>query len=130
MPRLRRSDCSAPGISRRRRGRGFAYHDPAGERIEDPEVLERIAELAIPPAWREVWICMDPRGHLQATGIDAAGRKTYPHHDRGRAARARLKFDPMTSFGRALPALRRRVARDLRGVELTPRRVTACAVRL
>jgi DNA topoisomerase IB len=73
---------------------------------------------------------VDPRGHLQATGIDAAGRKQYRYHDQWRAHRDRLKFDSMTSFGRALPALRRRVARDLRGEDLTPRRVTACVVRL
>src|ERR1700736_611847 len=130
MPRLRRSNCASPGIARRRRGRGVEYIDPEGERVDDPEVLERIAELAIPPAWREVWICTGPRGDLQATGIDAAGRKQYRYHDRWRAHRDRLKFDSMTSFGRALPRLRRRVARDLRGEELTPARVTACVVRL
>jgi DNA topoisomerase IB len=130
VPRLRRSNCASPGITRRRRGRGAEYIDPEGERVEDPEVLEPIAKLAIPPAWREVWICVDPRGHLQATGIDAAGRKQYRYHDQWRAHRDRLKFDSMTSFGRALPALRRRVARDLRGEDLTPRRVTACVVRL
>src|ERR1700734_1962903 len=84
MARLRRSSCSAPGIARRKRGRGFSYVDPDGERIDDPEVLERIAHLAIPPAWREVWICMDPLGHLQATGVDAAGRKQYLYHDQWR----------------------------------------------
>ena len=141
MPRLRRSNCAAPGIARRRRGRGFEYRDPAGERIEDPEVLERVAELAIPPAWREVWICMDPLGHLQATGLDAAGRKQYLYHERWRAHRDRRKFDSMISFGNALPRLRRRLARDLgRGgggaakrlaaSELTREQVLACAVRL
>jgi DNA topoisomerase IB len=77
VPRLRRSDCSAPGIGRRRRGRGFELLDPAGERIDDPEVRARVDALAIPPAWRDVWICLDPLGHLQATGVDAAGRKQY-----------------------------------------------------
>jgi DNA topoisomerase I len=141
MPRLRRSNCAAPGIARRRRGRGFEYRDPAGERIDDREVLERIAELAIPPAWREVWICMDSQGHLQATGIDAAGRKQYLYHPRWQAHRDRLKFDKMLAFGEALPRLRRRVTRDLgrdRGAigarlaakELTRPRVLACSVRL
>jgi DNA topoisomerase-1 len=140
MPRLRRSSCAAPGIARRRRGRGFEYLDPAGERVEDPEVLERIAQLAIPPAWREVWICIDPRGHLQATGLDAAGRKQYLYHEQWRAHRDREKFDSMISFGRALPKLRRRVTRDLRIVsngkpaapqdELSRDRVLAGAVRL
>jgi DNA topoisomerase-1 len=140
VARLRRSSCAAPGIARRRRGRGFEYRDPAGERIDDPEALERIAELAIPPAWREVWICMDPRGHLQATGMDAAGRKQYLYHERWRAHRDRLKFDSMLAFGEALPRLRRRVTRDLaldgpRAARLAPHelsqaRVLACAVRL
>jgi DNA topoisomerase-1 len=114
VPRLRRSSCAAPGIARRGRGRGFEYLDPDGERIDDPEVLERIAQLAIPPAWREVWICIDPRGHLQATGMDAAGRKQYRYHDQWRAHRDRQKFDSMIAFGHALPKLRRRVTRDMR----------------
>jgi DNA topoisomerase-1 len=130
MARLRRSDCAAPGISRRRRGRGFEYRDPAGERIDDPEVLRRIAELTIPPAWREVWICMDALGHLQATGLDAASRKQYLYHDRWRAHRDRLKFDSMLAFGAALPSLRRRVRRDLAGEGPSHARVLACAVRL
>ncbi len=141
MARLRRSDCAAPGIARRRRGRGFEYRDPDGDRVDDPEVLERIAALAIPPAWREVWICMDPQGHLQATGLDAAGRKQYLYHERWRRRRDRQKFDSMLGFGRALPRLRRRVAHDLKPVvgrrpgrlaagELTVPVVLACSVRL
>jgi DNA topoisomerase I len=142
MPRLRRSNCAAPGIARRRRGRGFEYRDPAGEAVDDPEVLARIAELAIPPAWREVWICMDALGHLQATGLDAADRKQYLYHERWRAHRDRLKFDSMVAFGESLPRLRRRIVRDLRlrpvkefaqaprSDELSRRRVLACAVRL
>jgi DNA topoisomerase IB len=142
MPRLRRSDCAAPGISRRRRGRGFEYLDPARKRVDDPEVLGRIEELAIPPAWREVWVCMDPLGHLQATGADAAGRKQYLYHERWRAHRDRQKFDSMVSFGERLPTLRRRVAADLRRADaghgaarpepavLSAKLVTACAVRL
>ena len=103
---MRRSSCAAPGISRRRRGRGFEYLGPEGVRIDDAEVLERIAALAIPPAWRDVWICMDPRGHLQATGVDAARRKQYLYHKHWRAHRDRLKFDTMVEFGRSLPRLR------------------------
>ncbi len=136
---MRRSNCAAPGILRRRRGRGFEYLDPDGKRIDDPEVLERITELVIPPAWRSVWICMDPRGHLQATGVDAAGRKQYLYHARWRTHRDRRKFDAMLAFGAALPRLRRGVARDLRvahggarvpAAELTEQRVLACAARL
>ncbi len=138
MARLRRSNCAAPGITRRGRGRGFEYRDPAGERIDDLEVLERIVQLAIPPAWKEVWICIDPLGHLQATGVDAAGRKQYLYHERWRAHRDRLKFDSMTAFGEALPRLRRRVTRDLAVAgaarlglgDLTRERVLACSVRL
>ncbi len=138
MARLRRSNCAAPGIARRGRGRGFEYRDPVGKRIDDPEVLRRIAELAIPPAWKEVWICMDARGHLQATGIDAAGRKQYLYHERWRAHRDRLKFDTMLAFGEVLPRLRRRVVRDLASAgtawlgakDLDRERVLACSVRL
>jgi DNA topoisomerase I len=130
VPRLRRSDCSAPGIRRRRRGRGFEYLDPGGERIDDPEVLERIHAMAIPPAWKDVWICLDPQGHLQATGVDAAGRKQYRYHDRWRERRDRQKFGSMLRFAQALPGLRRQVGRDLRGEGLPRGRVLACAVRL
>src|SRR4051812_50109438 len=84
MPRLRRSDCTGPGIVRRRRGRGFEFVDEEGERIEDEETLERIRELVIPPAWRDVWICPYPFGHIQAVGTDAAGRRQYLYHQRWR----------------------------------------------
>jgi DNA topoisomerase IB len=131
VPRTRRVDCSGPGIARLRRGRGFAYVDAHGARIEDEATIDRIRALAIPPAWREVWICRDPRGHIQATGIDAAGRKQYRYHDDWRRRRDQAKFDAMVAFARALPALRRRVARDLAGAEeLGEARVLACAVRL
>src|ERR1700679_3414500 len=116
MPRLRRSDCATPGIARRRRGRGFEYLDPDGGHIADPEVLERIAALAIPPAWREVWICMDPLGHLQATGLDAAARKQYLYHEHWRTHRAGQRCDARLASAHALPRLRRRVRRDLEPV--------------
>lgn len=131
VPRTRRSDCTGPGIARVRRGRGFAYVDASGGRVGDPATIDRIRALAIPPAWREVWICADPRGHIQATGIDAAGRKQYRYHDDWRRRRDQAKFDAMVAFARALPALRRRVARDLTGSgELDRARVLACAARL
>jgi DNA topoisomerase-1 len=130
MPRLRRSDCSSPGITRRRRGKGFEYLDADGVRIDEPETIERIRELGIPPAWKDVWICPSERGHLQATGIDAAGRKQYLYHSLWRARRDAEKFDDMARFARALPALRDRVAEDLEGDELDRTRVQACAVRL
>jgi DNA topoisomerase I len=129
--RLRRSDCSGAGLHRVRRGKGFSYVDSDGSPHTDPEDVLRIKQLAIPPAWRDVWICRDPLGHLQATGVDAAGRKQYRYHDRWRELRDREKFDHMVQFARALPKLRRRVLADLRrGDELDERRVLACALRL
>jgi DNA topoisomerase-1 len=130
VSRLRRSDCSGPGITRRRRGKGFEYRDEDGTRITEPEVLDRIRELGIPPAWENVWICPYPLGHLQATGTDAAGRKQYLYHPRWRARRDAQKFDDMAEFARSLPRLRRRVAKDLKGDEPTRDRVLGCAVRL
>jgi DNA topoisomerase I len=128
--RLRRSDCSSPGLTRRRRGRGFSYLDERGEPVTGDELIARLNELAIPPAWREVWICRDPLGHLQATGIDAAGRKQYLYHPRWREHRDREKFERMVQFAQALPKLRKRVARDLEGSEPTRERVLALAARL
>jgi DNA topoisomerase-1 len=128
--RLRRSDCSGSGIRRRRHGRGFSYEDAAGARIEDEETLERIRQLAIPPAWEDVWICPEPLGHIQATGTDAAGRKQYRYHERWQQRAAERKFEQTREFARALPRLRRVVSRDL-GLEGMPReRALACAVRL
>jgi DNA topoisomerase I len=128
VSRLRRADCSAPGISRRRRGRGFEYLDAAGGRVEDAETLERIRALAIPPAWTDIWICSDPNGHLQAVGTDAAGRRQYRYHERWRQRRDQEKFDEMLAFARALPRLRKLAAADL--AERGRRRELACAVRL
>jgi DNA topoisomerase IB len=131
MPRLRRADCSGPGISRRRRGRGFEYRDAHGRAVRDPDVLARIGELGIPPAWRDVWICLDPLGHLQATGTDAAGRKQYLYHPEWRRRRDAEKFRDMVAFAEDLPVLRERVAQDLEaGGQPTRERVLACAVRL
>lgn len=128
--RLRRSDCSGRGLGRVKRGRGFSYVDAAGQPIKAPEEILRIKALAIPPAWQDVWICADPVGHLQATGIDAAGRKQYLYHPRWRELRDREKFDHMVSFAQALPRLRKRMLADLSGEELDAGRVLACAARL
>lgn len=106
MPRLRRADCSGPGIKRKRSGRGFAYYDASGERITDTELIARVKALAIPPAWRDVWICPDPNGHLQAVGTDAAGRKQYIYHEVWRSRRDQAKFDHMMDFAAALPVMR------------------------
>jgi DNA topoisomerase I len=130
VPRLRRVDCAGPGIVRRRRGRGFEYFDEDGRKITEPTVLERIGELAVPPAWKDVWVCPYPLGHIQATGVDAAGRKQYRYHDLWRERRDREKFESMIEFARALPRLRSRVEGDLRKREITRERSLACAARL
>jgi DNA topoisomerase-1 len=129
-PRLRRADCTGPGLRRRKHGRGFVYLDPDGERIDDPEVLQRIHELVIPPAWEEVWICPYPGGHIQATGSDQAGRKQYLYHPRWRARRDQEKFEDMVVFARALPALRERIDAEMQRGGMDRDHVLACAVRL
>jgi len=130
MPRLRRVDCSSAGIRRVGRGLGFSYEEADGATIEDREVVERIRELAIPPAWKEVWICPYPNGHIQATGYDEAGRKQYLYHPQWRTNRDRDKFAEMERFARSLPAMRERTAEDLARRGLVRERVLGCAVRL
>jgi DNA topoisomerase IB len=115
---------------RRRRGRGFSYLDEKGRPVRDADVLERIRTLAIPPAWTDVWICADERGHLQAVGTDDAGRRQYLYHPAWRERRDREKFDEMLEFARALPGARRRIGRLLGGPELSRERVLAFAVAL
>jgi DNA topoisomerase IB len=117
-------------MRRVRHGRGFRYLGEGGEPIGDRALLEHIRGLAIPPAWEKVWICTDPRGHIQATGYDDAGRKQYLYHESWRERQDRLKFDRMLDFAAALPSLRRQAARDLRRRGLVRPRVLACAVRL
>lgn len=102
-----------PGIGRRRCGRGFAYLDPEGHILSDPAERERCRRLAVPPAYRDVWICPIPNGHLQATGLDDRGRKQYRYHPDWQTWRSQVKYDQLVRFGEALPRLRRRVERDL-----------------
>src|SRR3954451_2047333 len=130
MPRLRRADCSSAGIQRRRRGGGFEYIAQDATRLTDEETIERIRSLAIPPAWEDVWICPFPMGHIQATGVDARGRKQYRYHDKWRERRDQQKFDEMIDFARALPGMRERVTQDLAHEGMTRERALACAVRL
>jgi DNA topoisomerase-1 len=127
--RLRRSDPARPGYRRVRRGGGFSYRDGDGRALSDDEVA-RIRALAIPPAWREVWICPDARGHLQAVGVDAAGRRQYRYHDVWRAQRDAAKFDHVLEVAERLPRLRRRVVRDLGRRGFDRDRVLAAACRL
>ena len=119
-----------PGITRRRAGKSFSYRDPDGNPITAHATLARLRALAIPPAWTEVWICADPRGHLQATGRDARGRKQYRYHDEWRAIRDAHKFDRVLIFARALPQIRARVDADLRRQGLPLEKVLATIVRL
>jgi len=118
------------GIRRQRRGSGFSYRSPEGSPVRDAETLRRIRALAIPPAWTSVWICPSARGHLQATGRDARGRKQYRYHASFRARREQNKFARLASFARALPRIRRKVRADLRLEGLPRAKVIAAVVRL
>src|SRR5580658_4572750 len=110
---LRYVSCKEPGIRRVRAGRGFYYLTPENRRLKSANELKRIVSLAVPPAYKDVWICVNPRGHLQATGQDARGRKQYRYHPHWRQIRDSAKFDRMIAFGDALPRLRRKLTRDL-----------------
>jgi DNA topoisomerase-1 len=118
------------GITRRRSGGGWSYFAPNGTRIRDAGKRQRLNKLAIPPAWTDVWICPDPDGHIQATARDARGRKQYRYHASYREARDRSKFRRMLAFSEALPALRNRIERDVRGEALTRDVVLATVIRL
>jgi DNA topoisomerase I len=130
VPRLRYVSRFEAGLGRRRRGRGFAYVDETGRPVGDPEHLERIRRLAVPPAWQDVWICAHPRGHLQATGLDVAGRRQYLYHEAWRDERDREKFERTRELGALLPAVRRVVSGHLRRRGLPRERVLAGAVRM
>ena len=119
-----------PGIRRVRSGRGFRYRGPGSRLVRDASTLARIKALAVPPAWKDVWICPSPRGHIQATGIDAAGRKQYRYHAGWRATRDRTKYDRMIPFGEALPKIRKRVREDLALPDLPREKILATVVRL
>ncbi|MCV7283114.1 DNA topoisomerase IB [Mycolicibacterium flavescens] len=128
--RLRRSDVSGPGLRRVRRGRGFSYHHPDGSPVTDEATLERIKALVIPPAWRKVWICPHPDGHIQAVGTDAAGRRQYLYHQQWQEERNEEKFDRVLRMSAGLPEMRRQIAADLRGRGLSRDRVLALALHL
>jgi DNA topoisomerase-1 len=123
--RLRYVSDSESGFSRRRNGRGFYYANTRGGRIHNETQVQRIDSLAIPPAWADVWICRFANGHLQATGFDDRHRKQYLYHERWRTIADSAKFLRLADFGRLLPKLRQTIARDLRGNELSSRRVLA-----
>ncbi len=130
MPRLRRSNSSGQGLHRVRSGRGFSYRDQHGKVIADPDLRARIEHLAIPPAWTDVWIAPYDNGHIQATGVDAAGRRQYIYHPTWREQKDRIKFDRALSLAESLPSARRRVTLDLRSAEPTRERCLATAFRM
>ncbi len=130
MAALRRVSCAGPGIRRVRHGNGFRYVDAGGSPVRDAVVRERIAALVIPPAWEDVWICQVANGHIQATGVDARGRRQYRYHDAWRTQRDLAKHDRVLDFAARLPAARDRLRADLAADGLGRERVLACAVRL
>ncbi len=119
-----------PGIERVKAGKGFTYLTSDGKRIKDQATLTRIRSLAIPPAYRDVWICSDPNGHLQAVGRDARGRKQYRYHPRWREVRDENKYDKMIAFAKALPKIRVRTRRDLKKPGLPREKVLAAVIQL
>jgi DNA topoisomerase I len=127
---LRYVSDAKPGIKRKKAGKGFIYIDAEGKRVRDSETLKRIRSLVIPPAWTDVWICADPRGHLQATGRDARGRKQSRYHPRWRAVRDETKYERMLLFGTALRSIRTRLEEDLALPGLPRNKVLATIVRL
>lgn len=119
-----------PGISRKKSGKKFLYFDPSGKKVTDEKTLRRIKSLVIPPAWKDVWICTKPNGHLQATGIDARGRKQYRYHPKWREVRDATKYDRMIAFGYALPKIRARVAKDMAREGMPKEKILATIVQL
>ena len=128
--RLRRVDANGDGLTRRRRGRGFSYHRPDGSPVTDPQTLDRIRDLAIPPAWRDVWICPLPNGHLQAVGVDDAGRRQYRYHDQWRIDRDSEKHDRVLRLAGRLPRLHATIADQLDQRGPGRERVLAAALRM
>ena len=127
---LRHSSDTEPGISRKRMGRYWAYFDAEGERITNRNEIDRLNAIGLPPAYEKAWFCADPDGHLQATGVDARGRKQYRYHPDFREKRESAKYEGLLEFGKALPRLRRRVEQDLKRRNLTREAVLAAVVRL
>ena len=127
---LRHSSDAEPGITRKRVGRSWGYFAPDGTRITDRDEIDRLNAIGLPPAYEQAWFCTDPNGHLQATGVDARGRKQYRYHPDYRAKRDSAKYEGLLEFGKALPRLRRRVEQDLKRRELSREAVLAAVVRL
>ena len=130
IAQLRYVTAEEPGLTRIRRGRGFTYKDPKGATVVDGRVRERIDKIAIPPAWRNVWICPSEDGHLLAVGEDERGRRQYVYHERWRSIRDQLNFYRLIGFGDALPAIRADVEKQLRRRTLDADRVLATMLRI
>jgi len=128
--RLRRSTLDKPGLTRKRRGKGFAYYDSDGDLLTDEKTLQRVKDLVIPPAWKKVWISPHPNGHIQAVGTDAAGRRQYIYHQAWQEERAEEKFDRVLDLSLQLPQWRARVTEDLGAKGLGRDRVLALALHL
>src|SRR5688572_3499356 len=127
---LRHSSDSEPGITRKRIKSAWGYFDPEGKRITDRDEIDRLNAIGLPPAYTDAWFCADPGGHLQATGVDARGRKQYRYHSGFRERRDVAKYEGMLEFGKALSRLRRRVDKDLRRRKHGRDTVLAAVVRL
>jgi DNA topoisomerase-1 len=127
---LRHSSDAEPGITRKRMGRYWAYFDAEGKRITDREEIDRLNAIGLPPAYTHAWFCADPDGHLQATGVDARGRKQYRYHPLFRQMRESAKFEGLIDFGKALPKLRRKVDKDLKQRAISKDKVVAAVIRL
>ena len=128
--RLRHSSDTEPGYTRKRMGRYWAYFDKDGQRVTNRETIDRLNSIGLPPAYSDAWFCKDSNGHLQATGIDARGRKQYRYHADFRASAEANKFDGLVEFAKALPKLRRRVHKDLSRRKLSREAVLAAVIRL
>ena len=127
---LRHSSDSEPGITRKRKGPYWAYFDADGNRVTNRDEIDRLNAIGLPPAYEDAWFCADPDGHLQATGVDARGRKQYRYHPDYRAKRESAKYEGLLEFGKTLPKLRGRVERDLKRHALSREAVLAAVVRL
>jgi DNA topoisomerase I len=127
---LRHSNDQEPGYTRRKIGRAFGYFDEQGKRVTDRDEIERLNAIGLPPAYRDAWYCKDSNGHIQATGVDARGRKQYRYHPDYRSKQDASKFEDTVEFGKRLPRLRRRVEKDLRRRKLARETVLAAVVRL
>ena len=127
---LRYVSDSTPGYTRKRTGTTFSYYDKDGKRITDATIIRRIKSIGIPPAYESVWICPSPNGHIQATGLDARGRKQYRYHPKWREIRDQNKYEHIIQFAAALPALRERVAADMKRDGLPREKVLATIVSL